>query len=33
MRSACLAQLSDGDRAKPMGGTLSRIYGWSPAEA
>ena len=28
-----LAQLSDGDRAKLMGGTLSRIYDWSPAKA
>jgi L-fuconolactonase len=28
-----LAELSDGDRAKLMGGTLSRIYGWSPPKA
>jgi predicted TIM-barrel fold metal-dependent hydrolase len=26
-------RLSDGDRAKLMGGTLSRIYGWSPSKA
>jgi len=26
-------RLSDGDRAKLMGGTLSRIYGWSPPKA
>jgi hypothetical protein len=32
MRSG-LAQLSDSDRAKLMGGTLSRIYGWSTAKA
>ena len=28
-----LAHLSDGDRAKLMGGTLSRIYNWSPSKA
>jgi L-fuconolactonase len=28
-----LAHLSDSDRAKLMGGTLSRIYDWSPAKA
>jgi L-fuconolactonase len=28
-----LAQLSDSDRAKLLGGTLSRIYDWSPAKA
>jgi L-fuconolactonase len=28
-----LAHLSDGDRAKLMGGMLSRIYDWSPAKA
>jgi predicted TIM-barrel fold metal-dependent hydrolase len=28
-----LARLSDGDRAKLMGGTLSRIYNWSPSRA
>jgi len=28
-----LAHLSDSDRAKLMGGTLSRIYNWSPAKA
>src|SRR5438874_5155804 len=28
-----LARLSDGDRAKLMGGTLSRIYNWSPSKA
>jgi predicted TIM-barrel fold metal-dependent hydrolase len=26
-------RLSDGDRAKLMGGTLSRIYNWSPSKA
>jgi len=26
-------QLSDGDRAKLMGGTLRRIYNWSPSKA
>ena len=26
-------RLSDGDRAKLMGGTASRIYGWSPPKA
>jgi L-fuconolactonase len=26
-------RLSDGDRAKLMGGTASRIYGWSPSKA
>src|SRR5882762_566023 len=26
-------RLSDGDRAKLMGGTLSRIYNWSPSRA
>jgi len=26
-------RLSDGDRAKLMGGTLSRIYSWSPSKA
>jgi len=26
-------RLSNSDRAKLMGGTLSRIYGWSPAKA
>jgi hypothetical protein len=26
-------RLSDGDRAKLMGGTLSRIYAWSPPKA
>jgi predicted TIM-barrel fold metal-dependent hydrolase len=28
-----LARLSDGDRAKLMGGTLSRVYNWSPSKA
>ena len=28
-----LAHLSDSDRAKLMGGMLSRIYDWSPAKA
>jgi len=28
-----LARLSDSDRAKLMGGTLSRIYNWSPSKA
>jgi hypothetical protein len=28
-----LADLSDGDRAKLMGGTTSRIYNWSPPKA
>jgi L-fuconolactonase len=28
-----LAHLSDSDRANLMGGTLSRIYDWSPAKA
>ena len=28
-----LATLSDSDRAKLMGGTLSRIYNWSPSKA
>ena len=28
-----LAKLSDGDRAKLMGGTASRIYNWSPSKA
>ena len=27
-----LAHLSDGDRDKLMGGTLSRIYNWSPSK-
>ena len=26
-------QLSDGERAELMGGTLERIYGWSPGTA
>ena len=26
-------RLSDGDRAKLMGGSLARIYGWSPTPA
>ncbi|MBV9374735.1 MAG: amidohydrolase family protein [Alphaproteobacteria bacterium] len=26
-------RLSDGDRARLMGGTASRIYGWSPPKA
>jgi hypothetical protein len=26
-------RLSDGDRAKLMGGTLSRVYNWSPSKA
>jgi len=26
-------RLSDGDRAKLMGGTASRIYNWSPSKA
>jgi len=25
--------LSDGDRAKLMGGAVSRVYGWSPSKA
>jgi L-fuconolactonase len=28
-----LAHLSDSDHAKLMGGTLRRIYNWSPAKA
>ena len=26
-------RLSDGDRAKPMGGTANRVYRWSPSKA
>ena len=33
MRSASRIEFSDSDKAKLMGGTLARIYGWSPQRA